>query len=94
VRSDPFDDAEVPELRVRSMAAFAAGLGLVLSAIGAAVVWLVFTFPVGAASDIAGRAATIAVLEKCVEASRTTTTTSPPAGPTTTTLPLPCSVRP
>lgn len=100
MRSDPFDEVLDRELRVRSMAAFAAGLGLVLSAIGGVIVWLVLTFPVGAAGDIAGEAAKVAgdtaVIDACSKASASSTTSAPPVPgtPTTTTLPLPCSVRP
>jgi hypothetical protein len=94
VRSDPFDETPDRELAVRSAAVLAAGLGLVVSAIAAAMLWLVFTFPVGAAGDIADQAVNVALLEKCSEASRTTTTTSPPATGTATTFPAACSVRP
>ena len=94
MRSDPFDESWDQELEVRSTAVFFAGLGLTLSAIAGALLWLVFTFPVGAASDIAEAAAPLVMLDACSKASQMRTTTTPPAPSTTTILPPPCRVRP
>jgi hypothetical protein len=91
VRSDPFDDSWDRELEVRSTAVFFAGLALTLSAIAGALLWLVFTFPVGAAKDITDEAVNLALLDACSKAYGSTTTTRPPVpAATPTTLPSLC----
>jgi hypothetical protein len=89
-RESPFLDAER-----RSAAGSFAVLGITLSLVMGALLWLVFTFPFGAAADFAVEtSAAVAVAEACGHALTTTTTVPgarPPAAPTTTTLPPICA---
>ena len=100
----PTDDASSREMELRSATASLAALGLALSCVAGAMLWVVFSFPVGAAEDIGVKAVGVLACRDALRSSLAATppetpssaapnagTTPPAAGTTASTLPPICA---